>query len=218
MLPANNIWFRLFLWLASITLLTALFIVLPLVWKRIRAERILNAVRGEHWSSVDFVKAKGISERYGGHPGVFGRQDAPCNASSCRFDIVVSNSPMHFLHLAPKTALYVSIQVRDNRVTAVSADLLSTILGGISEPAPLGAHVLEQIVPSEPSVPGLVSTVSVDDVAGGSTVNVALNGSASTEEREVAYDFNLGCLTKVRGCKHAEDFLPRAARTLTRLP
>jgi len=192
-------------------------IVLPVWWKRTKAERILSEIRVEHWSSVNFEEAREISQRYGGHPGIFGRQNMPCSASSCRFDIAVSNFPLDYLHLAPKTGFYVSIHLKDDRVTAVSSDLLSTILSGSSfQPAPLGADVIEDIVQTDSSAPGFLSTLSTDSVSGASTINVALNASATREERQAAYDFNLGCLTKLSGCKQAGDFLPRAAGMVSR--
>jgi hypothetical protein len=192
-------------------------IVLPAFWKRMKAGRILNEVRAERWSSVNFEEAKEISERFGGRPGIFGRQGVPCSASSCRFDIAVSNFPMDYLHLAPKTGFYVSIHVQNNRVTAVSSDLLSITLGGSPpQPAPLGADVVEDIVQTDPSAPGFRPMLNTDSVAGASTTRVALNASATAEERRAAYDFNLGCLTKLGGCKRAEDFLPRAAGMVPR--
>jgi hypothetical protein len=184
-------------------------IALPVFWKRMKAGRLLNEVRAERWSSVNFEKAKEISERYGGHPGIFGRQGVPCSVNTCRFDIAVSNFPMNYLHLAPKTAFYVSLHLQMDRVTAVSSDLLSTVIGGSPpQPAPLGATVVEDI--GETASPGFRSTLNTDAVAGASTISVALNASATSEERRTAYDFDLGCLTKLGGCKHAGDFLPRA--------
>jgi hypothetical protein len=149
-----------------------------------KAGRLLNVVRAERWSSVNFEKAKAISERYGGQPGIFGCQSVSCSANSCRFDIAVSNFPMDYLHLAPKTGFCVSINVQNDRVTAVSSDLFSIILGGSPlEPAPLGAHVVEDVVQTDPSAPGFRSTLNTDSVAGASTINVALNPSATAEER-----------------------------------
>ena len=187
-------------------------IVLPVSWKRMKAGRILNEVRVERWSSVNFEKAMEISERYGGHPGTWGRQSEPCSARSCRFDTAVSNSPMDYLHAAPTTGFYVSINVQNDRVTKVTSDLLSTILtGSPPESAPLGADVSEDIMQTHPAAPGFLSSLNTDRLDGGSTINAALTPSATAEERQAAYDFNLGCLTKLRGCKHAADFLPRVA-------
>ena len=198
-----------FLWFVLVLVLALLMIILFVFWKRVKAERILNEVRNEHWASVNFERAREISERYRGHPGVFGRQGLPCNENSCRFDIAVSNFPMDYLHLAPKTGFYVSINIQNDRVTAVGCDLLSIILGGSPpEPAPLGAHVVEDI--GETAAPGFRSSLNTDAVAGAATINVALNASATAEERRTAYDFNLSCLTKLGGCKYAGDFLPQA--------
>jgi hypothetical protein len=210
-------WPRLFLGFGFVIVLAFVMVVLPVLWKRMKAGRILNEVRVEHWSSVNFEKAREISERYGGQPGILGRQNVPCSASSCRFDIAVSNFPMDYLRLAPKTGFHVSIHVRNNRVTAVSSDLLSTILGG-SPPqlAPLGADVIEDIEQTDPSAPAFRLTLDTDSVSGASTINVALNALATAEERKAAYDFNLGCLTKLGGCKQAGDFLPRAAAMVSR--
>ena len=208
---------RLFLWSGFILVVAVLMTVLPVSWKRMKAGRILDVVTTERWSSVNFEKAKEISERYGGHPGVFGRRGLPCSENSCRFDIAVSNFPMDYLHLAPKTGFYVSINVQNDRVTAISSDLLSITLGGSPlEPAPLGAHVVEDLVKTDPSAPAFLSSLNTDNVAGASTINVALTPSATAEERQSAYDFNLGCLTKLGGCKRAGDFLPRAAGTAPR--
>lgn len=212
MLQLRKFWLRFFLWSALTLVLVFLMIVLPVFWKRYKAGRLLNEVRVERWSSVNFKKAKEISERYGGHPGVFGRQGVPCNANGCRFDIVISNSPMNHLHLAPETAFSVSIHVQNDHVITVSSDLLSIILvGSPPQPAPLGAHVGEQIAHTVPSEPGFVWTHSANSVTGASTVNVALNASATAAQRREAYDFNLGCLTKFGGCKEPFDFLPRAS-------
>ncbi|HUA14932.1 MAG TPA: hypothetical protein VMG31_06520 [Verrucomicrobiae bacterium] len=203
---------RLFLRLGFVLILAFLMVVLPVSWKHMKAGRILNEIRAERWSSVNFEKAKEISEKYGGHPGLFGREGLPCNADSCRFDIVVSNFPMDYLHLAPKTSFDVSIHVQSNRVTAVSSDLLSRILGGSpAGPAPLGADVVENIGQTDPSAPAFLWNINTDTVAGASTINVALNPSATAEQRRAAYNFNLGCLTKLGGCKSPGDFLPRRA-------
>lgn len=211
MLHLNKVQLRLFLWFGLVLVLAFLMVVLPVFRKRVEAGRILNEVRNERWSSVNFEKAREISERYGGHPGIFGRDNASCAASSCRFDIAVSNFPMDYLHLAPKTGFYVSIHLQNNRVTTISSDLLSTIIGGSPpQPAPLGATVVEDIGETGISAPGFRSAVSTDRVAGASTINVALNASATAAERRTAYDFNLSCLTKLGGCKYAGDFLPRA--------
>ncbi len=202
---------RLFLWLGFVLIVVFLVVVLSVSWKHIKAGRILNEIRNERWSSVNFEEAREISETYGGHPGVFGRHGIPCNADSCRFDIAVSNFPMDFLHLAPKTSFDVSIHVQSGRVTAVSSDLLSRILGGSPpEPAPLGANVVENIEQTDPSAPAFLWNINTDIVAGASTINVAINPSATAEQRRAAYDFNLSCLTKLGGCKDARDFLPRA--------
>src|SRR5208337_3651231 len=169
-------------------------IVLPAFWERMKAGRILNEVRVERWSSVNFEKAREISERYGGHPGVFGRQGMPCNADSCRFDIVVSNFPMDYLHLAPKTEFSASIAVHNNRITAVSPSLLSMIfVGSPPEPAPLGAVVSENFV-TDPSVPGFSAVRRSGDTPGGSVILIHVAASATADERQAAYDFNLDCL------------------------
>lgn len=217
LLSLKRDWFRLFLWSVFVVILAFCVVVLPVCWKRLKAGWILNELKTEHWSSVSFEKAQEISKRYGGRSGTFGRQGVPCRADSCRFDISVSNFPMDYLHLAPKTAFYVSIHVRNDRVTAVTSDLLSTILSGSPpESAPLGANVVEDIGPTGPSTPGFRSTLSMDNVAGASTINVTLNASATAEEKSAAYDFNLSCLTKIGGCKHAGEFLPQAAGIVRR--
>ena len=214
--PPRKIWLRSLLWSGVVLSLAFIMVLLPVFWKRMKAEHILDRIRAEQWSSMSFEKVSEISEKYGGHPGAFGRRGVPCNADSCRFDIVVSNFPMDYLHLAPRTEFSVSIAVDNNHVTEVRPGLLSaTFVGAPPELTPLGAVVSENFV-TAPSVLGFSAVRRSGDTPGGSIILVHLTASATAQQRQAAYDFNLGCMTKLMGCKHAEDFLPRAAEMATK--
>jgi hypothetical protein len=208
---------RLFLLAGVVLALVVTTIATYLYGKRTKAEQILDEVRTERWSSLNFESAKEISQKYGGYPGTFARNDVPCTASSCRFDVSVTNFPLDYLHLAPKTGFYVSVRVKNNSVDAVSCSLLSVVTAG-SPPqgAPLGAHVQDDIALMDPTVPGYISTFGTGAVPGGSTINVGITAAATPDEKRAAFDFNMACLTKLGGCKSARDFLPRAAGIVPR--
>ena len=214
MIALRKLFFRFLLLIGLIIALTIITTALVLYWKRTRAVRLLNEVKTQHWSSVNFAKAKAISERYGGHPGTFGRSGMPCIPSGCRFDIEISNFPLDYLRVAPKTVFDVSIHVQDDSVDAVSTALLSIItLGSPPEQATIGAHVGEEIKQKNPTVPGYMATLNLVDnsLLEKSVIAVGLTPTATSGEQRAAYDFNLVCLTKFGGCKSVRDFLPIAA-------
>src|SRR6185312_6132139 len=203
-----------FLLIGLIIVLTVITTAIVLSWKRMRAVRLLNEVKTQRWSTVNFARAKAISEGYGGHPGTFGRNGMPCIPSDCRFDIEISNFPLDYLRVAPKPVFDVSIHVQDGGVDAVSTSLLSIVtLGSPPEQAPIGAHVGEEIKQKNPTVPGYMATLNLVDntLPEKSVIAVGLTPTATSDEKHAAYDFNMVCLTKFGGCKSVRDFLPIAA-------
>ena len=214
LLVLRKFWFRFFMLAGLVIALAIITTAFVFCWKRTRAARLLDEVKTQHWSTMNFEKARAISERYGGHPGTFGRSGMPCIASSCRFDIEISNFPLDYLHLAPKTVFDVSIHVKDDSVDTVSAALLSVIaLGSPPEQSPIGAHVGERMTQIDSAVPGYISTINVVDNAlpEKSVIAIGLTPAATPYEKRAAYDFNLACLTKLGGCKSVREFLPSAA-------
>lgn len=186
---------------------------------RRKAKHLLAEIQDPRWTSATFEDARNLSARYGGHAVGHGL-DAPltpedyptnfgCNKSRCRFSIAIPNTPLFQLHLAPRTELWTSLKVENDRVTSVTVGLMSQKKEK-GEDFDLAVDVTSEFC--YPCYGGQqpYSTQFGWDHRSNRPFGllVRLTPASTPAQRHSAYDLNLACLTKFGGCKDARSFLP----------
>ena len=168
-----------------------------------RAGRFLADLTALRLGESTFDDAKRLKDRYDGF--VFPVSDDPrdCTAERCGFAFRFENTWLSRLRLAVPTALFCGVTVRAGRVDGRSAWLACDTrpfetdvmviegppnrfgppdrheeLGGIYHHAKAGHWVIKLASPANPAL------------------------------RQSAFAFNLGCLSRIGGCRTKEDILP----------
>lgn len=116
-----------------------------------------------------------------------------------RVDFVFDNRWQHWLCFSPFTFAFGTVWVKNNMVDSYSTGLIAfrSFNGAID------------VTESPRSVQS--ETFSVHRKNG---LHVRLTAAATSEQRAAAYDFNLGCLTRLRGCGTIGEVAPRLSQLL----
>jgi hypothetical protein len=129
----------------------------------------------------------------------------PCSAQDCTVTFQFHNSWLKTLHLAPGTVFGGDMVFRDG-VLGTREFYLGQgrcCVAIVDE----GRHLLPAAL-ADPSSPNFSKKLWRGDSAEPLKVWMLLTPEASSEQRRLAYDFNLGCLSKLGGCKSGADLSP----------
>lgn len=164
-----------------------------------RAENFVRAFAGLPLGQTAVGEAAALAKEYGGR-----RQTeqgcGPARETSCySFRFLFQNTWVRRFHLGPPTALVAIVKVSNKEVIWTSAQF-GSVFGKDKE-----SDVWVQKLQSLPSggsfqlknVKGLRDWVEID-----------LTPDVGPSQLHQAYEFDLGCLSTIGGCKHAEELLP----------
>jgi hypothetical protein len=125
-----------------------------------------------------------------------------CDKQACQVSFTFENRPLVRLHLAPFTHLAGWVKVENDKVVNLG------LAYRVDEERELSSSATVLEFPASPDRKGFVVTKS--DVAGGKppfTV-VRLSSDATARQRAIAFDFDLSCLSRLRGCADAKVLSP----------
>jgi hypothetical protein len=114
--------------------------------------------------------------------------------ASCRVDFLFDNRWQHWLCFSPLTRFGATVSVRDNVVDHISVGLQTFQEGG-------------PVVAIREYREGQRASAFSSRV-GPSLALVSLTPGATPAQRTAAYSINIGCLTKLRGCRDTREMAP----------
>lgn len=163
-----------------------------------KAERFLAKANQLTVGSSTYGQTVNMLQEFHSYEASYG----PCSPVKCELEYRFDNIGVRALKITPPTGFYFSLEFRDGLLVGKRA-----VLGqGIC------CVALVQEVKFSPAKS--IQTPSYELIPNGAPykVIVKLDTRATAEERNAAYEFNLGCLTTLGGCKDAHQLLPSVWR------
>jgi hypothetical protein len=166
---------------------------------RVSADAFLRQATSLPLHVATMTQVQAVVMRYGGHP-----ESSACSSKECEYFFSFDNDWLYRLHLAPHARLTCTLGVYDGILAYRRVFLTS---GNTS--AVYGAFIEEQT-----SLPkGVPEPFSVSRQWGGAAgdrwrVHVEMTADATADQHRIAYGLNLKCLSKLGGCRDAQQLLP----------
>ncbi len=168
--------------------------ILQSIHVRTEAEALLDRSRHLDVGSSPYEQAVGTLNQFQRYRS----SNESCSSGECELEYRFDNTGMRALRLVPPTGFYFSFDFHGGVLTSKKA-----ILGqGIC------CVALVREVKFNPSETDGNPGFNVIPNGAPHKVLVNLDTRATEEERRIAYQFNLACLTAVGGCKDAHQLLP----------
>jgi hypothetical protein len=120
-----------------------------------------------------------------------------CTQQECDVVFNIENSLLHRLHLAPPTGLSGTLYFRN--------DILVAKYVYFGQGMCCVVRVAELLPQAMKSSKGLDVRVQADDHGSPMRAFFTLAADATSEQASYAYDFNLSCISKLRGCNSANE-------------
>ncbi|HKV24771.1 MAG TPA: hypothetical protein VJN93_09295 [Candidatus Acidoferrum sp.] len=165
---------------------------------RWQAKNFLQDVVHLRVGESDFAELQRLANKYRS----YAVQGSPrCDQDLCTFDFYFGNRWLWQIGLAPGARFGSAITAQKGKITEIEVFLQTGI-----------AYTVDVV--ESPATPGSIPF----KLAGGKratsdvdlTMTIHLTSAASEQERQKAYNFNLACLTALRGCNDARQMLPGA--------
>ncbi|MGH9486601.1 MAG: hypothetical protein ACRD04_03315 [Terriglobales bacterium] len=178
---------------------------------RSHATRLLRQLRAVEVSQTQFEKVQTLAQHYG--------SSAACVGDNCLFQF--QNAWLHWLRLAPMTEFSVMVR-RHGEATDAGGGHVGAIDMAmlVSRNWDQGGAIASALVFDQMDEQGLppyeASIVFGADGQPGRTV-VRMTPRASRGLRRSAREFNLGCLTRIGGCRNSHQLLPNVWRGARRI-
>lgn len=165
---------------------------------RVSADAFLRQATSLPLHIATMTQVQAVVMRYGGHP-----ESSACSTKECEYFFSFDNDWLYRLHLAPHTRLTCTLGVSDGILAYRRVFLTSGNTSAVS-----GAFIEEQT-----SLPkGVPEPFSVSRQWEGSgerwRVHVEMTADATADQHRIAYGLNLKCLSKLGGCRDAQQLLP----------
>ena len=139
---------------------------------------------------VGVSTADSVSKIVAKYNGSASLSQQTCSPSNCDFTILLDNSLMWRLGLAPKAELGVLFQVRNSTLTRTATSIQVD-----AKPRSLQADIEE-------------GSSNEDSISSNTTIAVHHVTRQELQKRQAAYSsFNIGCLVKLGGCKDIFEIL-----------
>lgn len=132
------------------------------------------------------------------------------NDCSVRFD----NAWLHRLGLAPVTQLQVMLHRSESRLSGIN---MAMMVAGASLQQPPRAAAMVFVAPHRDSGPAWRAVITDDAQGHPVKTFVQMSPQAPAPQRNAAFAFNLGCLTRWRGCATSRDLLPGVWQNASRI-
>jgi hypothetical protein len=126
----------------------------------------------------------------------------PCSSMQCELEYHFDNTGVRVLRLVPPTGFYFSFDFHNGLLTGKKAVLGQDVC----------CVALVRETRFDPGERAGIPAYELIPNGAPYKVLVKLDTRATDEERRIAYQFNLGCLTTVGGCKDAHELLPSVWR------
>jgi hypothetical protein len=184
-------------------ILACLGITSSVVLSRNRAEAFLAGATALQLRSATLQQVQRLSVTYGGHI-----EPTTCDPQGCAYTFRFDNGWLHRLRLAPLTLLTCTLGLAGN--TLVYRRVFLTTTGkGLDSGAfvqewvsyPEGLQVFKKSFDVRPQFLGESAEIKW-------RVHVNLTADATTEQHRIAYGLNLRCLSRIGGCRDAQQLLP----------
>lgn len=182
-----------------------------------KAERLLAEAREIKVGESNSAQVLQLVKRYHGQA----RKGVECTPSDCPYDIVITNRSLSRFRLAPYTDFAVSFVIGEGRTIHIDFGLMSQFKGptyysgrlvyGEATSFSFLAQVVDDLEYSQHYASREKYSVAIKrdyEKNRPAVVSVYLTPSADAVTRDKALAFNLGCLSKLGGCRDAGEFLP----------
>lgn len=165
---------------------------------RDRAKAFLREASALQLRVSTLTQVQQLVSRYGGlaEPGT-------CDLRGCSYFFSFDNGWLRRLHLAPQTRFSCTLGVSGGVL-----DYRRVFLTSGNTSAVFGAFVEEQLSPPKGISEPFYISRQWEKSGERWRVHVAVTPDATAEERRIAYALNLNCLSKLGGCKDAQQLLP----------
>ncbi len=188
---------RLLIWVLALICVVPVAAMARTFVVRWQAKNFLQDVVHIRVGESDFAELQRLASKYRS----YAVQGSPrCDQDLCTFDFYFGNRWLWQIGLAQGTRFGGGITAQRGKITEIDLSLQTGIA--------YSAQVVE--TPATPGstpfkVGGKRATSDVD-----LTMTIHLTSAASEAVRQKAYNFNLACLTELRGCNNARLLLPGA--------
>jgi hypothetical protein len=163
---------------------------------RAEGESFLSDVRGLRVGQSTYDDVLRIQTKHKSYSSVVGNR---CDRDLCNVDFLSGNKWLYELGLVPGAIFTGGLDVRGGVLTRISVGVHLNPQGGATTDE----------IPADPSVsPYEVHGRNFYQSETYFFISVFITSAASEDERQKAYAFNLACLTKLGGCKDANEILP----------
>jgi hypothetical protein len=189
---------RLLIWVLALICVVPVAAMARTFVVRWQAKNFLQDVMHIRVGESDFAELQKLANKYRS----YAVQGSPrCDQDLCTFDFYFGNRWLWQIGLAPGTRFGGGITTQRGKITEIDLSLQTGI--------DCSAQVVESLgTPGSPAFKVDGRRATSGDVV--YTMTIHLTSAASEQVRRKAYDFNLACLTKLRGCNNARLMLPGA--------
>lgn len=163
---------------------------------RIEAGKFMGDLVELEVGKSELQEVASLVDKYHGKWRKGPRSDAgsSCGPGASVVDFTFENRWLHWFLLSPQTSLGATVYVKDNHLCFRALQLFSTVEGST-------VFYVEEFRKSPFQRPFMVHLNLVKTI-------VTMEAAATAAQRSAAYSINLGCLTKVRGCRDAREMAP----------
>lgn len=180
---------------------------------RSHAARLLGQLRAVQVEHTPFHAIEGLAQEYG--------NSAACVGDNCLFQF--QNAWLHWLRLAPRTEFSVMIRREGSGreagggvVGSMDMAMLVSANAYTNAGGPIASAMVFDHMDADGLPPYDAAITFGSDGKPGRTV-VRLSPRASAGEQRRAREFNLGCLTRIGGCRTSRELLPSVWRGVRRI-
>ncbi|MGH9412349.1 MAG: hypothetical protein ACRD0Y_01285 [Terriglobales bacterium] len=192
---------------------TPVLLFFLVVAPRSHASHLLRQLRAVEVEHTQFNSVEALARAYG--------SSAACVGDNCLFQF--QNVWLHRLRLAPRTEFSVMLRRQGSESDAgggVVGAMDMAMLVSPDAPSDAGGAIASAMVFDHIDADGLppydASITFGSNGKPGRTV-VRMSPHASAHERRAAREFNLGCLTRIGGCRTSRQLLPTVWRGARRI-
>jgi hypothetical protein len=171
---------------------------------KVEAQHFLQDLKLVRAGPCPFSVVVNLSDKYHGVWSESTNHPPPCGGPASRIDFKFDNHWSHRILFAPYTMFWAGMTVNGNHVCNFEAGTAS--FGGPHEVLGPSYDVWDY----SKMISGFEGGGHFQVDPGVPHASVLMDAEATAAQREIAFAFNLNCLTKLRGCRDAKEMNPEA--------
>jgi hypothetical protein len=174
---------------------------------RERAEEFLPQFVSLQLGQSTFNDGRQLAQAYQGKPWSPSSANAECSSQDCNLKFVFDNRPLHYLPFVRRVVFTASIGIKGGRIVAREVEYERDSRSYYDF-----IYVIRDSVDESQTPCCVAQKLKIDPAGIPHVIEIHLGPLATAQERALAYDLNLTCLSQFSGCANAMAIFPPSLR------